>query len=564
MAALVAQEQARLAALAALDGVAKWQAMLDLGTIRQQIAEQQKLLAECEKQHAEDITAEVVVFDLPANSGPNRIARTWQLTPTGQAVKQTTTVADGKASFPTILRSSLQSFGITIEQTDQTGVNGPDFRSGPLPSTVQENVPDPLSRIEIVILEPIVLTGDLLSQAPQPLPITLSLPGGTIGDVSISVTSLQVQTQNGEILLTATGTASTQAKWPLVSPVNSPFTFSQRLHISPSFGMAPSVILEATAGTSPLLVIPGLVGSIVQFLTPLLASNLLDRTVQPLALLLNQVLMNRVTSSLGIAALPSGAMLSIRQLTADGDSLTVTPVLGCFGTVLSTFQPGAQTPTVQLAGLDVDPKSFSTSTTGQNIAMGTVTLDSPAPDAGVNVLLSCDRPDIISLQSAPVFFAAGEARKSFAIRSVEQRVQRTDYIDVTVRASLGTQTLEVTVTVRPESPTTVITPQAVPVAPAVTSTPQISEITLRETPPLHPDMTVGIGIFLDRPADTTLTGVLTFSGEAGQYSFTIDPGTDHRYFATYLPKAFVPASLVITAALDNGSRKEVTVPVVAF
>ena len=46
MAALVAQEQARLAALAALDGVAKWQAMLDLGTIRQQIAEQGRELRE--------------------------------------------------------------------------------------------------------------------------------------------------------------------------------------------------------------------------------------------------------------------------------------------------------------------------------------------------------------------------------------------------------------------------------------------------------------------------------------------------------------------------------------
>jgi hypothetical protein len=53
---LNAQEQAKRDSLAALAGVDKWKAMQELGTLRQQIAEQQVLLEDCEKQHAADLT----------------------------------------------------------------------------------------------------------------------------------------------------------------------------------------------------------------------------------------------------------------------------------------------------------------------------------------------------------------------------------------------------------------------------------------------------------------------------------------------------------------------------
>src|SRR5215472_7259645 len=147
---LISQEKTARDELVALTGVNKWKKMQELGTLRQQIAEQQRLLADCEKQHAADLATKVVIIDLPGNSGPNRIARTWQLSSDGQTLKQTVTVQNGVANLLGILGGARQSFAITIEETDHPTVNGPDFRSGPLPLPVSPNSPDPIERIEIV------------------------------------------------------------------------------------------------------------------------------------------------------------------------------------------------------------------------------------------------------------------------------------------------------------------------------------------------------------------------------------------------------------------------------
>jgi hypothetical protein len=51
--ALEAQEKAKRDAIAGLTGVDKWKALQELGSVRQQLKEQQALLSECEKQHAD-------------------------------------------------------------------------------------------------------------------------------------------------------------------------------------------------------------------------------------------------------------------------------------------------------------------------------------------------------------------------------------------------------------------------------------------------------------------------------------------------------------------------------
>jgi len=97
LANLSAQEQAQRDLIQTLTGIDKWKAIEALGTIRQNISEQQLLLAQCIKDHAADFSTQVVVYDVSGTGGPNRIARLWQLTSAGQAVKQTTTVQAGTA-----------------------------------------------------------------------------------------------------------------------------------------------------------------------------------------------------------------------------------------------------------------------------------------------------------------------------------------------------------------------------------------------------------------------------------------------------------------------------------
>jgi len=509
--ALNAQEQAKRDSIAALAGVDKWKAMQDLGTIRQQIAEQQGLLADCEKQHSDDLTTEVVVFDLPGNSGPNRIARAWQLTSAGQAVKQTATIQNGTVTLSGILGSNRQSFGITIEGTDHPTVNGPDFRSGPLPAFLRAGEQDPAGRIEIVILSPIVISADSLEQAAPALPIQIPFPAGPAGTVTVSVTALQVTISGGNVSLTASGTASVPAAPPFSFAQTSPFTFAQTLHIAPAFGIAPGVILELLPGTAPVFSVSGLVGTVVQNIAPLLSSSLLAATAQPLMALLNKLVAGRVATVLGLPALPSGSVLSIRELTTDNDSLTITPVLGAFGTALSTFQPSPPDVVRGLISLSVQPASISSSDPAQRVAQGLVTLDGLAPAGGVSIQLSCDRPDVVAVAPATLLILEGQNTGAFTATGIPQPILPTSQIDCSVRASLGSQTLVAPLSVRPEPPPTAPPVPAAPIMPLVSSRPGIASIDLLTPPPLPRTQTVQGRVLLDGIflANTPVTLILS-------------------------------------------------------
>src|SRR5262249_3083076 len=143
------------------------------------------LLTQCIKDHAADFSTQVIVYDVPGTSGPNRIARLWQLTTAGQAIKQTTTVQAGTATLNGVSGNNRHSFGITIEEVDHPTVCGPDFRSTLLPAVEDPQLIDPATRIEIVIFDPITLNADLLNQAAPPLPIQLSCAAGPLGTVNV-------------------------------------------------------------------------------------------------------------------------------------------------------------------------------------------------------------------------------------------------------------------------------------------------------------------------------------------------------------------------------------------
>jgi hypothetical protein len=449
LANLVAQEAAQIVTVQGLSGVDKWRGLETLGALRQQIAEQQTLLDQCVKLHADDLTAAIVVTDLSGGSGPNRLARSWRLTSTGQAVKQTTTVQAGAANLAGILGSDRQSFGITIEQADHPTANGPDFRSGPLPGAGDGQHPDPVGRIEIVILDPMTVTADSLGQAAPPLPIHLSVPAGPIGTLNLAVTALQVTVENGEISLSASGTAT-------FAGTTSTFTFANRFHLVPTFSMDPSALVEVLSGVPPTFTMSGLVGSIVQTVSPLVASTLMDSAVRPVSALLSEMIASRTATSLGLPALPSGSVLSICGLTVDGGTLKVIPALGAFGTVLSDFQPSPRAPAVRLLTLDLTPTSIGTSESASNVAQGTARLDGPAPPGGVVVQLSCDRTDLLEIVPVSLSIAEGATLAGFTVTARVKSLMPTTPIDAKVSASLGNQTLSAPLSVRPEPPATIV------------------------------------------------------------------------------------------------------------
>lgn len=440
--ALQEQEQAQLAKIAGLAGADKWNALQVLGGIRQQISQQQASLDQCNQQHAADLTINVDVTDVPGNSGANRIGRVWQLASGQQTAQQTATIQKGAVTFPGVLGPARQSFGVTIEGTDDPGVNGPDFRSGPLPPAPTPPAEDPVSQVEIVVLSPFDITPDLLAQAAPPLPIQ-----GQSGTISFSVTTLQFTVANGAIGLTAGGNASGLG-------VNSTFTFQSTVQIAPSFSMSPSKILDITPSTSPKLSMPGFVGSLLQTFAPTV-SNIVDTTVLPqLGLILNNFIAKQVASSLGLSVLPSGAVLSIRQLQADAKGLSVTPVLGAFGTVLSEFQPAAITPAPKLIGLTVQPASISTADPTNQTAQGIVTLDSPAPANGASVQVSVDRFNFVAISPILVLIPGGKTSATFVAHGILQPFASSATVDATITASLGSQSLTTQLAVHPQTPDT--------------------------------------------------------------------------------------------------------------
>ena len=159
------------------------------------------------------------------------------------------------------------------------------------PTFVQARSPSPPHRTartpclsSFVILDSILITSDAISQAAPPLPISMSFPAGLAGTLTFSITNLRIAVGSGTVSLSAAGTAS-GASFPF--PTTSPFTFDNTIHIAPAFGMAPSTVVKALSGAAGILSMPGIVGSMVQTLAPLLSASLVDRAVAPMMALLN-------------------------------------------------------------------------------------------------------------------------------------------------------------------------------------------------------------------------------------------------------------------------------------
>src|SRR5262249_8497232 len=206
-------------------------------------------------------------------------------------------------------------------------------------------------------------------------------------------------------------------------------------------------------GVPPTLSIPGLAGTFVSTIAPLISSSLVTQGLDPVAALLNKLIATQVANTLGLPSLPSGSSLAIREVRLEGDQLNVMPVLGAFGTILSDFQPSGLGVVSRLAGLQIQPTSIGTSDPTTRVAQGKVVLEGPAPAGGVTGRLSSDRPDWKSVTPAALLIVEGENSGAFTVTGIPQPVMTMTIIDVTVSASLGGQTMTAPVSVVPEAPT---------------------------------------------------------------------------------------------------------------
>jgi hypothetical protein len=283
-------------------------------------------------------------------------------------------------------------------------------------------------------------------------------------------------------------------------------------------------------------------------------------------LLLNTLIVKRVATVLGLAVLPSGSVLSVRALTASEEGLTIFPVLGAFGTVLSGFQPGAPVAVVQLATLDVLPASIGTGDPTKNAAQGRVQLDAPAPAGGITVVLSSDRSDVVVIDRPTLLIAEGLQKGNFTITGIPQALALLAHVDVTVQASLGTQTLKAPLSIRPENPTTAVPAPATPVVPPASPlelSVQPATATFAETPTAN---------FIVAPRDVTLsvqmyfTCAALFGAPVPLRAALIPPGI--TTYAVPIPLAQLqesllkngfspPADLTIIAVADGVSKNAV-------
>jgi hypothetical protein len=236
--------------------------------------------------------------------------------------------------------------------------------------------------------------------------------------------------------------------------VNSTFTFQSTVQMAPSYSMSPNRILEISPSTSPKLSMPGFAGSLLQVLTPMVSNFVDNAALQQMRLVINNFIAEQVASSLGLSVLPSGSVLSVRQLQPDANGLSVTPVLGAFGTILSDFQPGATAAATKLVGLTVQPASISTGDPTNLTAQGNLTLDGPAPAGGTSVQVSVDRPDLVAINPAPVVIPQGKTSAEFVAKGIAQSLISSAIVDTTVTASLASQSMTAPLAVRPETPAT--------------------------------------------------------------------------------------------------------------
>lgn len=334
------------ATLPGLSAADRWKALADIGTKQRSIAENQRNLDVCQRQHAQvAYQADVVVFDTTGAAPGSRIARLWDMGGDAPVVVQEVPVQPaGTFTFTTHVTDA--PVGLTIQQNGASPAPGVDFRAGPLPALPGIASTDPAAgRVELVLGPVLTITADdvvdWLSAVPLPQQISVPIPSlPVVGDghtAEITIASLDVSLRPDRIRIAGSGTARTSS--PLLGALAAPFTLevpiTLGLPVAPGSEQVCDVILRGT----PNLTVDGPLGPILTTMMPFFLNFVATATLPQLRSALNAEVPRAIAGLFGLQDVPPSATASLRQFEITPTEITLSAALGAFGDTLSTYQP---------------------------------------------------------------------------------------------------------------------------------------------------------------------------------------------------------------------------------
>jgi hypothetical protein len=387
-AALAAQYAERANEASTLVGEEAWAALASLGALRDQLAQARSALDECVRTHSAALTGTVAVLD--AGIGISDAARTatlWDVSNEGAVARQSATVQAGAFGFAGPLPARA---AITLQPSASPQTTGLDFRSGELASPLAGQTP----RIEIAVLpELTILSDEVREWATSFQQISQSLAAGP-ASIQATLTALTVTFSSGALTASVTGSLTGTLAGTVPIPSN-PFAASVSLVLVPSVApQSAEVVSVSLAGANPIsLAAPGIIGAAFASLSSLVSPFVGESIRTSVASWIEETLPQRVATRLALSQLPAGTRVSLRRLSIEQGGITLQPVVGAFGTTLSTFKPEplpADAPPApprpppadgaspaKLVSFTLDPDTISAQN-GPNVITLTVTVAAPA------------------------------------------------------------------------------------------------------------------------------------------------------------------------------------------
>ncbi len=342
IATLESNRDAIRAGLPALTPLDRWKAMAQIGDIGRQIADLRVQLDTCQRQHAAAYSAEVVIFDTTGAPLASRRASLWQVDGPSATLLEEGPLSGTSLSFTTLPPAG--PVGVTIAEIGTAGVQGVDFRSGPLDELPRKSAGDPSGRIEIVI-GPVLSfdAGEIqgwLSDLvlPQRTSTALNTPLAS-GTVDIVWATVGITLVPGSIRFSASGTLTVDGT--LFGTQSAPFSLELPLRFglpqTPGPNTGCNVVMAVSPG--PSLIVGGQLGAIVNPIARFFFDFCGGAALTLMRERLNDVLLESTAALFGLDDPSRLPIISLRRFDITATAATIQPTLGGFGEVLSTFLP---------------------------------------------------------------------------------------------------------------------------------------------------------------------------------------------------------------------------------
>jgi len=322
--------------VADLTGAEKWQEIQEIGRLVGKIEEKKRDLQECIFRNVPGYETEVAVFDLAGDTTLPYVGRLWSL-PRGavQREVESATVQGRRVSFRTAGSIPEATIGISIHDGASSPSTGPLFRSGLLASLPPGAPADPAGLIEIgVPAPPAVPISQAMITASLPAP-PFSVPGASH---PTTVTGLTV-TLGAPAVGTATlgVDATVTPGFPVIGDL--PVSYTLTFAVAPSINMgATDEVCVVTAPTPGMLSTIAPAQPALSLVAASIEPELRENVVRTIQSAINTTILARTAAALGLTALPSGVVVSMRQVRITPAAVTLLPALGAYGGLLNKIR----------------------------------------------------------------------------------------------------------------------------------------------------------------------------------------------------------------------------------